>query len=108
MYGRPPVLRVRVFPRYKNAIGDSNNSADEETKKRGELKEIFDESGILCSYTRLEPVCYLSINLAAEATGKARATVTRAARGLEVFAGPKGAQLYRSAHLLEAVMTGER
>jgi len=53
--------------------------------------------------TPREDVFYLSRNLAAFYTGKDRATVSKAARDLETFIGPKGARLYRSTHLIESI-----
>jgi hypothetical protein len=71
--------------------------------KKSEFKEEYDEDGVLCGYSRRQKVFYLSLNLAAFHTGKDRATVSKAARDLETFRGPKGARLYRSAHLLESI-----
>ena len=72
-------------------------------EKSGKFTKAFDEDGILCGYWRLEPVHYLSINLAAAYTGKDRAFVTEIARSLTPDRGPGRAQLYNSAHLLEAL-----
>ena len=72
--------------------------------KKSEFKEEYAEDGVLCAYSRREDVFYLSLNLAAFYTGKDRATVSKAARDLETFIGPKGARLYRSTHLIESIL----
>ena len=51
-------------------------------EKSGKFTKAFDEDGILCGYWRLEPVFYLSVNLATAYTGKDRALVTEIARDL--------------------------
>ena len=79
-----------------------------EFRAESEFEAEFDESGNLFGYSRIETAreFYVSLNLAAILTGRDRATVTRAARELESFDGPKGAKLYRSRHLLELVARG--
>jgi len=57
----------------------------------------------LRGYFRDEPQLYLTIDLAVELTEKSLEAVSRAARGLESFLGPKGIRLYRSNHLLERI-----
>jgi hypothetical protein len=71
--------------------------------------EEFDSDGNLTGYTRVEQVKvhYLSLNLAAEVTGRDRKYVTKVARELESHQGPKRARLYYSPHLLEAIYTGD-
>jgi hypothetical protein len=58
-------------------------------EKAGKFAKEFDEDRILCGYSRL--------------TGKDRAFVTEIARDLTPESGPGRAQLYNSAHLLEAL-----
>jgi hypothetical protein len=79
-----------------------------EFKAQTEFEEEFDEYGNLFCYSRIETdrEFYVSLNLAAILTGRDRATVTRAARELESFDGPKGAKLYRYRHFLELVARG--
>jgi len=72
-------------------------------EKSGKFTKAFDENGVLCGYWRLEPVYYLSVNLAAAYTGKDRAFVTGIVRDLTPERGPGRSQLYNSAHLLAAL-----
>jgi hypothetical protein len=82
---------------------------ESEFKAQTKFEAEFDESGNLFGYSRIETAreFYVLLNLAAILTGRDRATVTRAARELESFDGPKGAKLYRSRHLLELVARGD-
>jgi hypothetical protein len=73
-----------------------------------EFQEAFDEEGELLGYYRSEPQHFITIDLAVVLTGKSRSVVLQSARSLESYAGPRGTRLYRSHHLLERVMTGER
>lgn len=73
-----------------------------------EFREARDEDGELRGYYRDDPQLYLTIDLAVEFTEKSVEAVSRAAHGLESCLGPRGARLYRSHHLLERVMKGER
>jgi len=81
---------------------------ESEFRAESDFEPEFDENGNLFGYSRIERSreYYLSLNLAAILTGRDRATMTRAARELESFDGPKGAKLYRSRHLLELVARG--
>jgi hypothetical protein len=81
---------------------------ESEFKAQTKFEAEFDEYGNLLGYSRIETAreYYMSLNLAAILTGRDRATVTRAARYLESYDGPKGAKLYRSRHLLELVARG--
>jgi hypothetical protein len=82
---------------------------ESEFKAQTKFEAEFDESGNLLCYSRIETAreYYMSLNLAAILTGRDRATVTKAARELESYDGPKGAKLYRSRHLLELVARGD-
>ena len=77
--------------------------------QRSAFQEEYDENGRLTVYWRLEPVCYLSINLCAEYVGKDRATVAKRAKKAELYTydGPKDAKLYKFDHLCEAVFRPE-
>jgi len=75
--------------------------------QRSAFHKAFDEDGNLCGYWRLEPVIYVSISIAAEHTGRDRATVAKRAKKayLYPFDGPKESKLYRADHVYEAVFS---
>jgi hypothetical protein len=87
----------------------STTTQKSEFKAETEFREEYDDEGNLCAYSRIETDrrYYFSLNLAAQFTEKDRRTVTKAARDLESFAGPGGAKLFRSHHILELVMQRE-